>query len=302
VTVKWAVDVSDERRRHMAGRFSDVRVTGRCEDALADGDVDAVVIATPAATHADIAMAAIRSGKHVLCEKPLCQSSSQCRELLAAASAGGLTLMVGHVFLFHPAILRLKQGLDAGALGRIRYASAVRTHSGPIRADVNVAWDLAAHEIAIFDFLFAAQPQRVTAQGRAIHRPDISDVVFATLTYPGDILCGLMVSWLHPRKTRQISVVGDIRMAVFDDLSPSPLALQDVTAGSDVSYPPVPQEEPLHAQARAFVEAIEEGDAGRASGLHGWQVVDTLEAISASIRLDGAAVEVQVRTPTPASA
>ena len=110
-------------------------------------------------------MAAIRSGKHVLCEKPLCQSSPQCREMLVAALASGLTLMVGHVFLFHPAILRLKQGLDAGALGRIRYASAERTHSGPIRADVNVAWDLAAHEIAIFDFLFAAQPQRVTAQG-----------------------------------------------------------------------------------------------------------------------------------------
>jgi predicted dehydrogenase len=292
VSVKWAIDVCEERRRDMASRFSDLRVSASYEDALADHEVDAVVVATPVASHRDIALAAIRMGKHVLCEKPLCQSSAQCGELVAAASAARLTLMVGHVFLFNPAIIRLKETLDAGTLGRIQYASAVRTNPGPIRADVNAAWDLAAHEIAIFNYLFDAQPQTVSARGRAIHRPGISDVIFLALTYPSDILCGVMVSWLHPRKMRQLSIVGESRMAVFDDMSASPLALQDVTGGLDVSYSAVPDDEPLQAQARSFIEALGTGDAGRASGLRGWQVVDTLEAISTSIGLGGAPTEV----------
>jgi predicted dehydrogenase len=302
VAVKWAVDVCEERRRDMAGRFRDLRVSASYEDALADRDVDAVVVSTPVASHADIALAAIRTGKHVLCEKPLCQSSAQCRELVEAASETGVTLMVGHVFLFNPAIVRLKQSVDSGALGRIQYASAVRTNPGPIRADVNAAWDLAAHEIAIFNFLFDSQPLTVSARGRAIHRPEISDVIFLALTYPSDILCGVMVSWLHPRKARQMSIVGESRMALFDDLSASPLALQDVTGASEVSYPAVARDEPLEAQARSFIEAIETGDAGRASGLRGWHVVDTLEAISASIELHGAPVEVLSQASWVASA
>ena len=170
VAVTWLVDANVERLRQMSAQFHDVRVTTRLEDPLADPTVDAVVVATPAATHTAIALAALGAGKHVLCEKPLTTSSTESRELVHLAASRGLVLMVGHVFLFNPGIREIKRLLNADDLGRLRYASAERANSGPVRQDVNVAWDLASHEIAIFDFLFDASPVAVSASGLARHR------------------------------------------------------------------------------------------------------------------------------------
>jgi predicted dehydrogenase len=308
--VKWVVDESAERRRHIASRYAHLRVTGDCAGPLADPEVDAVVVATPASTHAAIALAALGAGKHVLCEKPLGRSAAECRDLVAAAATAGRVLMVGHVFLFNPGILRLKDLVDAGELGRLSYASAVRANPGPIRSDVNVAWDLAAHEVAIFDFLLGASAVSVSASGRSFIRPGVEDIAFITLSYPNDVAVGVTTSWLHPRKVREISLVGDRKMVTFDDLAASPVAIHSGGAGparayydtygefhllageAETSIPAIPPAEPLVEQARFFLTALDKGHAGVVAGERGLAVVLTLEAISRSIQLGGAPVEV----------
>ena len=309
VSVDWAVDPDAARRRQMAGLHRGLRVTDRLEDVLGDPAVDGVVVATPAATHRELALAAIRAGKHVLCEKPLALTAADCAELVAAAARARVALMVGHVFVFNHGILKVKDLLDARDLGRVLYATAVRANRGPVRQDVNALFDLAAHEVSIFNFLFDAVPDTVSASARAFVRPGVEDVAFVTLDYPDDVFAGVTVSWLHPRKVRTISVVGDKKMAVFDDLSASPVSVHAgggeepfyasfgeftrLARSADVAVAPVVPEEPLLRQARAFVDAIETGEAGAASGERGADVVRVLEAIGASLQAGGA------RTPVP---
>ncbi|MES1254439.1 MAG: Gfo/Idh/MocA family oxidoreductase [Acidobacteriota bacterium] len=313
-SVSWAVDANADRRRYVATRFAGVRVTDRYEDVLDDPSVDAVVVATPAATHAAIAGAALRAGKHVLCEKPLATSSPECVALLDQAAASGVVLMVGHVFLFNPGILALKDLVAGGALGRLCYASAIRANAGPIRDDINAAWDLASHELAIFDFLFEETPVAVSASGRALLTGRVEDVSFITVTYPGDVMVGVTASWLHPRKVREISVVGDVQMATFDDLAPRPLTVSrsgrpartepyydsygefhQLAGAGERSEPEIVRAEPLSAQARGFLDAITTGCAGASAGVHGWDVVRTLEAVTESMRRHGAPVDVPGR-------
>jgi len=262
-------------------------------------------------THASIALSAFEAGKHVLCEKPLATSAAECRALVAAAAAACRVLMVGHVFLFNAGIVKLKDLVDSGELGRVSYASAMRVNPGPIRVDVNAAWDLASHEIAIFNFLFDATPVRVSASGRSCIRGGVEDVAFITLTYPEGVMAGVTVSWLHPRKVRLLSVVGDRKMATFDDLAASPVAVHSgggagrsqpyydtygefhLLAGeAEVAIPAIAPAEPLVEQARFFVAALDKGDAGVAAGERGLEVVRVLEAVSESMRRGGAPVAV----------
>jgi predicted dehydrogenase len=317
VTVSWAVDRDEGRRRHVASLFAGVRLTARYDDVLADRSVDAVVIATPASTHRDLALRAIAAGKHVLCEKPLATTSAECAELVGAAAARGVVLMVGHVFLFNQGILKLKELMDLRELGRLYYATAVRANLGPVRDDVNALFDLATHEVSILNFLFDAVPETVSACGRSYLRPGVEDVAFVTLSYPDDITAGITVSWLHPKKLRTLSVVGDKRMAVFDDLAATPLFLHAaggivepyydsysefhrLTRAEEAAIPPLRAEEPLQRQARAFIDAVARGDAGIASGERGGDVVRVLEAIEVSMRGGGAPVPVPAAEQLPA--
>lgn len=317
VTVAWAVDESRERRRQMELLYPHLRVSSSYEDVLRDQRVAAVVVATPAATHASLALAALRAGKHVLCEKPLGVSSAECAALVAEAAVRGLVLMVGHVFLFNGGVLKLKDLVDTGELGGLRYASAVRANPGPIRGDVNAAWDLAAHEIAIFNFLFNASPVTASASGRAYSGRRLEDLAFITLEYPGGLMAGIMVSWLHPTKVRAISVVGDRRMATFDDLAPSPVAIHQgrtpvepyydsfgefhlLSRETEVRIPAISPAEPLRQQARFFIAAMDKGTATVAGGERGWDVVLALEAISESMRCGGTPVAVAARPDPPA--
>lgn len=311
MTVAWAVDQDEGRRRHIASHYHGIQVTARYEQALADPSVDAVVIATPAATHHDLALAALRAGKHVLCEKPLAVTSDECTELVAAAAAAGVVLMVGHVFLFNPGILKLKELIDSGELGRLYYATATWANPGPIREDVGAAFDLAAHEISIFNFLLGALPETVSAVGQSYVRPGVEDVAFITLRYPEDVTAGIMVSWLNPKKVRTVSLVGHKKMVIFDDTAQAPVSVQS-GGGADEPYyesfgefhllarageatiPSIAAEEPLRRQACAFIEAIARGRATAASGEHGRAVVQVLEAVQASMRGGGVPVPVDV--------
>ena len=305
--VTRAVDPEASRRQHMERVHSGLRTSADLAPLLEDEAVSAIVVSTPAVTHYEIVEAALSAGKHVLCEKPLCLSSRECETLTDLARRRGVVLMVGHIFLFNSGILKLRDLVAAGELGGIHYATAVRTNLGPIRQDVNVAYDLAAHEVSIFNHLFQAVPERVTAVGRACLTGKNEDVVFATLWYPQGIVVSVTASWLSPKKIREITLVGDRKMATWNELAPGPVSIHDQGAlvepfyenfgefqlsvrEGDVTIPRLSSEEPLRRQAQFFLDAIGSGSAGICSGERAGDVIRTLEAISESIRRDGSPV------------
>ena len=206
--VLWVVDRDPARLAQVRTRFPDVAVGADADGVLAETRVDAVVIATPTSTHYQLARAALEHGKHVLVEKPIATDTREAAELCSLSAEGRRVLMVGHVFLFNPGIQRVKEYLDAGHLGRVYYIAMVRTNLGPIRVDVNAAWDLAAHDVSIVNWWLGTEPVTAAAVGGKWINHGIDDAVFATLRYPGDVLVNLHVSWLNPRKAREITVVG----------------------------------------------------------------------------------------------
>jgi predicted dehydrogenase len=296
------------------GRLEAVRLAHpgvRCEQdvfaVLEDPAIDAVVVATPMRTHYRLVQDALLAGKHVLCEKPLCETAKEGEELVELAAAADRILMVGHVFLFNPAIEKLKELIDSGELGILYYLSAFRTNLGPIRSDANAAYDLAAHDISIFNWLLGAEPEEVLATGASFLQPDVEDVVFVALRYPNGVLTSVQASWLDPKKVRQITVVGSKRMATWDDLQlTAPIAIFDKGAvaqpesgdfgeflrlsmwDGDIRLPKVRSDEPVKLQALSFLDAIEHGVVQRSDGAFAVGVVRALEAIAASIRAGSA--------------
>ena len=313
--VLWVVEANEDRRKAIAERFPSVAVTSDLSDAIDDARVDAVVVATPTSTHADIAGSAINAGKHVLVEKPIAGSLSDATELCSAADKNGVVLMVGHVFLFNPSFHTAKKYIQSGQLGHVRYLSMTRTNLGPVRRDVNAAWDLASHDVSIANFWLEQMPTTVSASGGSWLNEGVEDVVFATLTYPGEILVHIEASWLNPRKRRLISVVGSDRMLTVDDMDLSePLRVYDkgvVGAGSaevtdtfagfrsqiregEVRIPHVTGGEPLKDECAAFLRSITVGGPNLSDGWNGARVVATLEAIDKSVSSGGEEIDVEV--------
>ena len=279
---------------------------------LARNDVDAVVVATPTGTHYEIVRSALEAGKHVLCEKPLASKGRDAWDLVSLAEKRKLHLMVGHVFLFNPGIEYLAKALEEKVAGPVYYLDAVRTNLGPFRYDVNAAWDLASHDIYIFNHLLRQRPTSVAAAGGHYLQKKLEDIVFMTLHYPDGVLGHIHVSWLDPKKVRQITVVGEKKMLTWDDLgTPGPVMIYDrsvvkeprydsfgefqlLAREGDVIMPRVPSQEPLTAQARAFLKKVAAGDelGGRGSARQGAEVVDVLEAVSKSLASEGRQTEV----------
>jgi predicted dehydrogenase len=307
--VTWVVDPDAARLEHVRSRFPDIRTAAEPGPALADPGVTAVVVATPTSTHYALTRAALEHGKHVLVEKPIATTSDHARELCALAEARGLVLMVGHVFLYNAAIRRVRDYLRGGELGRLYYISMVRTNLGPVRVDVNAAWDLAAHDISIVRYWLETDPVAVTANGGQWLNPGIADAVFATLRYADGVLVNVHASWLNPRKARDITVVGERRMLTFDDMNlGEPLRIYDkqVTDArtrveyvdsfasfrasvreGDIVIPRVAAGEPLRAECEHFLECIATGTPPLTSGRTGEAVVRVLEAIARSIANHG---------------
>lgn len=302
------VDTRPERLNQLKARFPDISLSSDVEPVWVDADIDAVVIATPTTTHFALTQKALQAGKHVLVEKPLADKVEDAEALTALAEKTGQVLMVGHVFLFNPAVQRVKQMLTAGDLGRVYYISMVRTNLGPIRLDVNAAWDLAAHDISIADEWLGAKALTASAVGGAYINPGVQDAVFATLRYPGDVLVNLHASWLNPRKNRDVTVVGDRRMLTFDDMNlQEPIRVYDkgvteqkvggvvdtfasfrasVREG-DISIPKVPMGEPLKAECEHFVECVMKKQTPIASAAKATSVVRSLDAIARSLANGG---------------
>jgi predicted dehydrogenase len=303
------VDRDRGRIAQVQSRFADVQVGDDPAMLIADPTIDAVVVATPTSTHYGLVKAALEQKKHVLVEKPITADARQAEELRALADRFGRVLMVGHVFLYNAGVQRVKQILDAGDLGRIYYMSMVRTNLGPIRMDVNAAWDLASHDLSIVNYWLDAAPTSVSAVGGSWINPGVEDAVFATLRYPNGVLVNLHASWLNPRKNRDVTVVGDRRMLTFDDMNLNePLRIYDKQVtderthpayvdsfasfrssvrDGDITIPRVAMNEPLKAECDHVLECIATGRRPRSDGTEGLAVVRALEALACSVRNAG---------------
>jgi len=305
-------DRDPKRLEVVRRRYPRVAVTEDALEAARRTDVDAVVIATPTVTHFELVREALRAGKHVLVEKPLATTLRDAEELCRLAEKQGRVLLVDHVFLYNSAVQRAKAYLDAGELGKVFYVSCVRANLGPIRGDVNAAWDLAAQDVSILGYWLGALPESVTASGGIWINPGIEDAVFATLRYPGGVLAHVHCSWLHPRKTRDITIVGERRMLTYDDMNWSePIRLFDKQVAApaetfadtivkfrssiregDIVTPKVAINEPLQSVCDHFVACISGGATPISDGRQGADVVRVLEAIAGSIAARGAEVAV----------
>ncbi len=278
-------------RRLEAVRISQpsLQISGRPEDIFCSG-VDGVVIATPVQTHYQLAKEALLHGKHVLVEKPLTANVAEAEELVALAERQQRVLMVGHTFVYNPAINELRKMVQSGELGKIYSIEMERVNLGLYRRDVDVIWDLAPHDVSILLYLLNEVPEQVKVQAYAHLLPDICDIAHLDFTFANKVTAHIHVSWLHPTKIRRVTVIGDAKMAVYDDTNPAEMLKiynkgADVHADPVVSYrygaiivPHIDWLEPLRLECEDFVRSIRKGTQPRADGYAGLEVVRILAA------------------------
>ena len=222
------VDLSADRRSFVSSLYPDIDVTKNLEDIFNDSRIQAVVIATPVKFHFELSMRALQSGKHVLVEKPMATTVQEIEQIRALTETNNLVAMVGHTFLYNPAVRAVKKIIESGELGDIRYIYSQRVNLGRIRSDVDALWNLAPHDISIVQYwLGEPTPISVKRSGMAYVQPDIEDVSFLNLKYPNNILVNIHVSWLDPRKVRRMTVVGSNKMVVYDDLADEKVIVYD---------------------------------------------------------------------------
>jgi predicted dehydrogenase len=289
----WCCDASDVARERLARSFPRTRFTADLGDLLADPELDAVVLATPVPTHADLAERVLGAGKHCFVEKPLAQTVAGAERAVAAADAAERTLMVGHLLEYHPGIAKLKQIADEGELGSIHYIYSNRLNLGKLRADENALWSLGAHDVSVLLHLAGEEPHEVEARGESYMRPGIEDVVFGFLRFPSGLAAHLHLSWLDPHKERRFTVVGSRRMATFDDMDlERKVTVFDkgfdqsasnwgeyITRSGDIWSPSVPNREPLRLECEHFLACLREGSRPLSDGRSGLRVVRVLAAL-----------------------
>jgi len=275
---------------------------------LGDPDVDAVVIASPALSHAALARTALAARKHVLVEKPLAMSVRDALELTEATRAHRLVGMVGHLMLHHPAVVRLRDLLHSGALGALHYLHSTRVNLGRIRHDENALWSFGPHDLSMIDYLCQRLPKSVAARGQCVLQPGVEDVVFLTLRFATGEMAHVHLSWLSPRKERRLTLVCSQKMVEFDDVAADKLRIYDkgydrppafteysqylTLRDGDVYIPQLPMQEPLGIQLNHFLECIREGRRPVTDFESGVRVLSVLEAAQESLRRDGVPVEI----------
>ncbi|MGI5215897.1 Gfo/Idh/MocA family protein [Plantactinospora sp. CA-290183] len=316
-TPRWRhlVDASPERRRTAAELYPGVRVSADLDAVLDDDGVGAVLIATPAPSHAPLVRRALAAGRHVFVEKPLAMSVVDAVELAETAERHGLVLMVGHTFEYVPAVVRMREYIRSGELGEVLHLHSQRLNLGRIQSDLHTFWSIGPHDVSIANYLLGGQPRWVAAHGGRYLHDGVEDVMFVTVGYPGDVVAHMHVSWLDPAKTRRTTVVGTRRMLVYDDMNrEAPLTLFDKGAepvepdGQGVRryrlrdgaahVPVLSTAEPLSVELGHFLDCVRTGARPRTDGWNGVRVVAVLEAADASLRAGGATVNVP-RVPAP---
>jgi predicted dehydrogenase len=314
--VKWVAEQSPQRRQYVEDHFPKSRTTPDWQQAVADPEVDGVIVATPASTHFSLVKEALRAGKHVFVEKPVAMNTREADELAALAEKQGRVLMVGHTFLYNPAVRRLKQYLLEEQLGQLYYIYCQRLNLGQVRSDVNAWWNLAPHDVSILLYLMGdVLPVSVSAHGVQYIQPGIEDVVFAMLTWKNGVAAHIQVSWLDPGKVRKVTLVGSRKMVIYDDVSDDKICVLDKgvdrvpkvgermdfdQAGAfqlrhragDMWLPKIDTQEPLKVEAEHFLHCVQTGEKPLTGPWHARDVVAVLEAGQRSLEQGGQTVAV----------
>ena len=310
--LKYVCDASPENLELAGAACPGVELADDFETIIADQEVEAVVVASPAVTHHSMCREALMAGKHVFVEKPLSTDVEQGRDLVSLAREKGLVLMVGHVFLYHPGVRFIKEFVDSGQAGRILYMYSQRLNLGRLRRDENCLWSLAPHDVSIMLYILGDMPVSVVARGASYLRPGVEDVVFCTLSFPGGQIGNIHVSWLDPHKIRRFTIVGTEKMLVFDLMDPNNKVkvfdkkvypvLEDEIMGYDdemkihfgeETCPEVLMEEPLKLECEHFLECVREEKEPLTSGESGLRVLKALEAAGRSMAADGRPVKIR---------
>jgi predicted dehydrogenase len=307
--MRAACDLSAERLALMAARYPSVRMTRQVHDVLSNPAVDAVAIATPVSTHYDLALTALRAGKHVLVEKPLAASSAEGQQLIEEAARRRLVLMVGHTFVYTGAVRKMAELVSNGELGEIYYYDSVRVNLGLFQHDVNVIWDLAVHDLAIMDHVLPQRPRAVSATGVSHVAGGHENIAYLTLFFDHNLIAHMHVNWLAPVKIRRSLVGGSQRMIVYDDLEPSekikvydkgitlhnnPDAVFEMLVryrAGDMWAPRLDPTEALTNEVAHFVDCVTRGTPPMTDGASGVRVLRLVEAASASMQGRGRLVE-----------
>ncbi len=308
-SLKMMCDISQERLGHLRALYPEVEGEADFRHMLNGAGLDAVVIATAVKLHYPMAKASLLAGKHTLIEKPMAASSVECEELIEIASKKGLVLMVGHTFLYSPAVRKIKEIVEWGDVGDIRYISARRLNLGLFQKDINVAWDLAPHDLSIILYVMGESPLSVNCRGSAHVTRGVEDVTSMSLQFSKNRSAMVHSSWLDPRKIREMTIVGSKRMIVYDDVAPlEKIRIFDARVErpphydtfaefqyayhyGDMYAPYIKQEEPLKAECQHFLDCIRESKAPLSGGAQGLELVRILEAASVSLKQNGSPVQ-----------
>jgi predicted dehydrogenase len=295
----WLAELSPELQEKFAARYPNARVTGDFDELLADDALDAVVIATPVPTHYELAKKALEAGKHVLVEKPPAMTAAEMDELVALASGADLVLMPGHLLLYHPGVLKLKELIDAGELGDVLCVYGNRQNLGIVRTNENALWSLGVHDLSVILYLLNEEPSDAIAHGRDFLTEGVEDVVFCYLRFPSGKIAHMHLSWLDPHKMRRMTVVGRDKMVVFDDMElERKITIYEMapwqraetygewqTRSGDIYSPKLPNDEPLRLECSRFLELVEgKGDRAKVAS-DGAMVVRALERLTESLHV-----------------
>lgn len=302
VNLSWIADLDENALKKINRKYPSVQTTKDYHDLLKDLNLDAVIITTPAQTHFSVAKDFLSAKKHILIEKPLTANLTEARKLKQLVEKNKTVFMVDHTFKYNPSIQKLKELIDKGELGKIYYIIASYSALGPIRRDVDALWDLGPHWIYTLNYLLGAKPLFVEAKGGEYLKSGMKDVVFINLEFPKNILANIHITWVYPKKDRSIAIVGDKKMAIFDDVSqdarlviydrgisvnsadPNFANLQIILRDGDIVIPRVENKEPLKECFKHFLECIKENKKPLSDIDDGLEVVEILEKISLSMK------------------
>jgi predicted dehydrogenase len=312
--LKVMCDLNEDRLKHLKSLYPEVECETQFDNLLKNPEIDAIVVATSVRFHYSMAKASLLAGKHTLIEKPMASSAAECEELIEIAHQRGLVLMVGHTFLYSSAVRKIKQIVDSNDIGEIRYISSRRLNLGLFQKDINVAWDLAPHDISIILYIMKELPHSLNCRGGAHITPGVEDVTSMSLHFSHERSAIIQSSWLDPRKIREMTIIGSKRMIVYDDIATQEkIKIFDVRVErpphydtfaefhyayhyGDIYCPYLKQDEPLKTECAHFLDCIRLGSVPMTNGAAGMEVVQILEASSESLKNHGAPVDLTARS------
>lgn len=309
--VKMVSDFKPELLAKAQARYPTIEVTTNCQDIFSDPGIDAVAIATPVSTHFDLALSALKAGKHVMVEKPMTVTTEQSLRLIDEAERRDRVLMVDHTFVYTGAVRKMHELVTSGELGKIYYYDSVRVNLGLFQHDINVLWDLAVHDLSIMDYVLQAQPYAVSATGVSHVPGGLENIAYLTLFFADNLIAHIHVNWLAPVKIRRTLIGGSQKMVVFDDLEPSekvkvynkgitingnPESVYQTLVGyrtGDMWAPQLDMTEALRTEGELFIRCIQQGERPITDGEAGLRVVKILEAATQSMKKQGQLVELE---------